>query len=37
VLDEMNEANKVGYFTVIDAIRDGYDTCGQCIPAYSKC
>lgn len=36
VLDEMNVANKVGYFSLMDAINDGYDTCGYCIPWYSK-
>jgi len=36
VLDDMNEINKVGYFVLMDAIKDGYDTCGWCIPWYSK-
>jgi broad-specificity NMP kinase len=35
-LDEMNEINKVGYFVLKDALNDGYDTCGKCIPWYSK-
>ena len=35
-LDEMNEINKVGYFVLKDALDDGYDTCGKCIPWYSK-
>lgn len=35
-LDKMDESNKVGYFVLLDALNDGYDTCGECMPWYSK-
>jgi hypothetical protein len=33
-VQRMNEANKVGYYTLQDAFRDGYDGCKDCIPEY---
>jgi hypothetical protein len=35
-VQRMNEANKVGYYTLYDAFRDGYDGCKDCIPEYHK-
>lgn len=36
VLDEMDETDKVGYFSLMDAISDGYDACAWCIPWFNK-
>jgi hypothetical protein len=36
VLEDMKESNKVGYFVLMDALNQGYDACGKCIPSYSK-
>ncbi len=33
-VQRMSEANKVGYYVLYDALRDGYDGCKKCIPEY---
>jgi hypothetical protein len=33
-VQRMNEANKVGYYVLYDALKDGYDGCKKCIPEY---
>lgn len=33
-VQRMNEKNKVGYYVLYDAFRDGYDGCKKCIPKY---
>jgi hypothetical protein len=33
-VQEINEENKVGYFILYDAFKDGYDGCRYCLPEY---
>lgn len=33
-VQEINEENKVGYFILHDAFKDGYDGCRYCLPEY---
>jgi len=35
-VDEVNEVDKVGYYTLMNAVNDGYHLCGACISAYNK-
>lgn len=33
-VQRMDESNKVGYYTLYEAFKDGYDGCKKCIPEY---
>jgi len=33
-IEAMFEKNKVGYYSLLDALKDGYDGCKYCLPEY---
>ncbi|MBO3753623.1 MAG: hypothetical protein FGF53_01890 [Candidatus Brockarchaeota archaeon] len=33
-IEDMFEKNKVGYYSLLDALKDGYDGCKYCLPEY---
>lgn len=35
-VDEIWEKNKVGYYVLLEALRDGYDGCAYCLPEYHR-